>query len=368
MKVAELCLSPDQGGLELYVLRLVRWLSNAKPGCVAVITPGGKLESLLRDEGLPYRRLRVTLPWLPLVAARRLARWIDAEDVDVIHLHWGKDLSLAVLARKFAKRPVRVVYTRQMAITRAKRDWYHRALYRHVDQLIVITRRLQEEARRFLPLDPERIRLLYHGVPAPPSPPSARCNALRERAEVPDEAFLVGLFGRIEPAKGQHVLVDAIARLAQRGAGIHAVLFGHPMHPRHLNDLRAQVARLGLERRVRYCGFHPRPQEIIGCFDCIVLTTYNETFGLVLIEAMRAGVAVIGTDAGGVPEIVEDGVTGLLVRPRDANALADALERLAGDAPLRRRLAAAGKASADARFDEARHFTQLSSWLSQRAW
>lgn len=367
MKALELCLSTDQGGLELYVLRLVRWLSKSKPGCVAVITPGGKLESLLRDEGLPYRRLRVTLPWLPLVAARRLARWIDAEDVDVIHLHWGKDLSLAVLARKFAKRPVRVVYMRQMAITRAKRDWYHRALYRHVDQLIVITRRLQEEARRFLPLDPERIRLLYHGVPAPPPQASARCIALRERVGGAAASFAIGLFGRIEPAKGQHVLIDAMALLAQRGCDAHALLFGHPMEARHLDDLRARISRLGLDGRVHYYGFHPRPQEIMGCLDCVVLTTYNETFGLVLIEAMRAGVAVIGTDAGGVPEIIDDGATGLLVRPHDPAALAHAIERLVRDAPLRRRLAAAGKASADARFDEERHFAQVSSWLSERA-
>ena len=367
MNLVELCLSPDKGGLELYMLRVVRWLARSSAHVFAVVAPGGELGSLLREQGLPHRRLRVAVPWLPLSAARRLARWIDEESVDVIHLHWAKDLNLAVLARRFAQRPVRIVYTRQMAITRSKHDWYHRALYREVDFVLVITRRLQEEARRFLPLPPERVQLLYHGVPAPLSPPDNECAELRDRTGIPRGRFVVGLFGRIEPAKGQHVLVDAVALLAQRDCHVHAVLFGHPMHPRHLRTLHEQIARLGLGERVRHYGFHPQPQAIMGCFDCVVLTTYNETFGLVLVEAMRAGVAVIGTDAGGVPEIIDDGATGLLVPPRNATALADAIERLARDADLRRRLASAGKASADARFNEDQHFARLAAWLQPAA-
>lgn len=366
-KVLELCLSRERGGLELYMLRVTRWLARSGVPFMAVVASGGELESRLREHGVPYRPLRTALPWFPAAAARRLAGWIDAEGIDVIHLHWARDLTLAVLARRFARRAVRIVYTRQMAITRPKRDGYHRALYRRVDLMLVITRRLQEEARRFLPLPPERVQLLYHGIPAP-SPPSARgCAELRGRAGVPPEAFLIGLIGRIEPAKGQHVLVDAVGSLAARGCDAHAVLLGHAMQPRYLEDLRARIARAGLDARVRHHDFHPRAAEIMGCFDCMVLTTYNETFGLVLIEAMRAGVAVIGTDAGGVPEIIDDGKTGLLVPPGDAAALADAIERLARDPALRERLAAAGKASADARFDEERHFARLNAWLREEA-
>jgi glycosyltransferase involved in cell wall biosynthesis len=361
VNVLELCLSPDKGGLELYMLRSVRWFSRSNAACLAVVKPNGSLEALLREEDLRHRRLEVSVPWFPIAAARRLARWIEAENIDVIHVHWTRDLNLAVLARRFARRAVRIVQTRQMAITRPKHDWYHRALYRHVDLLLVITRRLKEEARQFLPLPPARIQVLPHGVAAPPPP--ARCTELRAKARVPASAFAVGLFGRIEPAKGQQVLIDALALLGQRGCDVYAVLFGHPMEARHLDDLRVRVSRHALDERVHYYGFHPRPEEIMGCFDCVVLTTYNETFGLVLVEAMRAGVVVIGTAAGGVPEIIDDGVTGLLVPPREPAALAEAIERLARDPELRRRLASAGKTDADARFNEEQHFARLSDLL-----
>lgn len=358
-KILELCTSPDKGGLELYALRTARWLSASGIACFAVVAPRSQLTPPLASAGVPHRSLRVTMRWCPLLAARRLAGWISEEGVDVLHVHWAKDLNLAVLAKKFAARPVRLVYTRQMAITRSKRDWYHRWLYRHVDLLLTITRGLQEEARRFLPMPPEKIETLYLGVARPPQAEPVKCVDLRRQIGISPDGFMLGLFGRIEPGKGQHVLVDALSLLVQRGRDVHAVLFGHPMKPQHLESLKAQIARLGLERHVRYYGFHPQPQEIMGCFDCIVLTTYSETFGLVLVEAMRSGVAVIGTSAGGVPEIIDDGKTGLLVPSRDPAALADAIERYQLDPALRRSLAAAGKTAADARFTEEQHYARL---------
>lgn len=363
-KVLELCLSPAKGGLELYVLRVIQGFAQAAVPAFAVVAPNGELESRLRELRLPYRLLKVAFPWFPVLAARRLARWIDAETVDIVHLHWSaRELTLAVLARTFARRPVRLVYTRHIAVSRSKHDLYHRPLYRRLDLVLTITRTMQDDAHRHLPLPPERVQVLYHGVPAAPRPDEAACAQLRADAGVPEKGFVVGLFGRIEPAKGQQVLVEAMALLAGRGCEAYALLYGHPMHRRHVDDLRTRIARLGLGQRVRYRGFHPEPQRIMGCCDCVVLTTYNETFGLVLIEAMRAGTAVIGTNAGGVPEIIEHEKTGLLVPPGDASALADAIERLARAPGLRARLAAAGKAAADERFDDTRHFEQLAAWL-----
>jgi glycosyltransferase involved in cell wall biosynthesis len=366
MTIAELCLSRDLGGLELYFLRVVERLSRSDAGCVAVVAPGCRIESRLAGRNVDVRRLGVRFRWLPILAARRLARWIDERDVDAIHLHHGKDLPLAVLARKLARRRVRIVYSRQMMLG-PKRSPYHRWLYRHVDAVLVISRQLVRDARRFLPLPPERVHLLYYGVPAPARPDPHACADLRERIGIPPGRFAIGLFGRIERQKGQHLLVEAVALLTRRERDVHAVLFGAPMKPGYLDGLRARIKGLGVEDRVHFYGFHPRPDEVMGCFDCIVLTTYGETFGLVLVEAMRAGVAVVGTAGGGVPEIIEDGATGLLVPEDDPSALADAIERLARDPALRARLAAAGKVSADERFDEERHFEELFAHLEVRA-
>jgi hypothetical protein len=104
MTIAELCLSRDLGGLELYFVRVAQRLSRSGVGCVAVVTAGSPIESRLAGSDVDVRHLEVGFPWLPFLAARHLARWIDARSIDVIHVHHGKDLNLAVLARKLTRR------------------------------------------------------------------------------------------------------------------------------------------------------------------------------------------------------------------------------------------------------------------------
>ena len=132
MKILELCLSDGVGGLELYALRTAKQFSGSGIGCIAVVKKGTMLSERMQTEGVRTVLLRSCNRFLPLVAARRLAAIIDREAVDVIHMHWGADINLAVLAKRCAQRKVKLVYTRQMMITRSKKDAYHRFLYRHI--------------------------------------------------------------------------------------------------------------------------------------------------------------------------------------------------------------------------------------------
>ncbi len=104
----------------------------------------------------------------------------------------------------------------------------------------------------------------------------------------------------------------------------------------------------------------------MSAFDVVVLATKQETFGLVLIEAMRNGVAVIGTNAGGVPEIIDDGKTGLLIEPDDAAGLEQCLLRLIQDAQLRESLAKVGKQKADQMFSQEQHYNRLCELMQKK--
>lgn len=359
MKILELCLSDGHGGLELYADRTVRYFHAQDLPCLAVVAPGTRLARRLGQAGMACHTLKRPPRLFPYWAARRLARLMEREAIDVVHLHWGKDLNLAVMAKRLCRRPITLVYSRQMALTRPKKDVYHRRLYAQVDRYVVISQRLYEEAMRFLPLPAERVRLLYHGVPAPVAPDASGCVPFLAQAGLAGRGFRIGLFGRIEQGKGQHVLVDALAELVSAGEDVGVVLVGHIMDQAYFDALMASVQARGLAERVHYYGFHEAPPSVMGCLDAVVLATAAETFGLVLIEAMRAGTVVLGTDAGGVPEIIEHDRTGLLFPPGDSAALAAGLRRLIHDPALRRRLAQAGQAEAAERFDEARHYQAL---------
>ncbi len=366
MKILELCLSPDLGGLELYMYRCCRELGK-NAVVIPLVNAEGRLFQRFQDEGLQPRTLERKNRSLPLFAARQLARLIDAEQVDIVHIHWTKDIPLAALAKAFSRCKPMVVSTRQMQITRPKRDVYHEFLYRQIDLNITITKALADDMRGFLnPAYADRVVPLYYGV-APPREfldTEAR-HTLRTELGIGDSTFLVGLFGRIKHYKGQHLLVEAIGRALENGEDVAALIVGHAMEDEYLADLKRQVQENGWQERILFRDFVEQPQRLMQACDAIALTTVEETFGLVLVEAMRAGVAVIGSDRGGVPEIIDHEKNGLMFHSTDADDLYGQLERLWNDRYFCAELAIAGREKADRLFDEASHFEALCQLLLQ---
>lgn len=359
MNVLELCLSPGYGGLEMYPHKVLLHLRARGVSCRAVIAPGTLLASRVAEDGIPHEYLRPGSKVVPLVGARRLARWLDAWAIDVLHMHWGHDLSLAVLAKRLAKRRVKLVYTRQMALTRYKRDPYHRLLYREVDRFVTITQRLKAEAERFLPMPPGKIVHLYYGVPAPEPLSAEECGAFFDEHSVRLDVFKIGVFSRIQRLKGQHLAVEALKQLADKGIDAQLVLVGHVMDDDYFHRTMDEAKRLGVADRIRYAGFVKNPSGLMACFDAVALPSYGETFGLVVAESMRAGTAVVGSDGGGVPEMIRDGETGLLFQEGDASSLAARLEEIVWDGELRAALAGRAKVFADYEFDESKHYARL---------
>ncbi len=278
MNVVELCLSYGYGGLEMYPHKVMRWLLDQGHTCIAIVRPGTQLATRLEDAGIPCSHLRVRGRHLPLIAARKLASILEAREADILHIHWAKDLLLAVLAKRFCRRRIKLVYTRQMGVMSSKHDRYHRFVYRHVDRYIVITKRLHEEARRFLPMPPEDIHLLYYGVPEPS--PSARQGhpEFLSRSGLEAPGIKVALFGRIARVKGQHLLVEAAETLMARGCDMRAALIGGIVDQAYFDQLMARIDSKGLSEHVNYLGFIENPISGMGCFDLVVLTTDTETF------------------------------------------------------------------------------------------
>ncbi len=363
MKLLELCLSQGFGGLELYAEKVIRHYHDKNISCLPVINKSSLLDKRLQDAQIPRFYLTVLNQYLPLIAAFKLARLCRQEGVTTIHIHWRKDFPLAVFAKLFCSSPLRLVYTRQMALTREKRDLYHKFLYRFVDWYLTITKNLENEARRYLPLEHEKIKVLYYGVPSQKQIDINSCYEYFNTIKLNKSVFTVGMFGRIERGKGQHLLIDSILQLLDKGVEIQSVIIGHIMDQHYLEALQKKVTDSDSDNNIRFSGFHPNPTAIMGCFDVVVLASKAETFGLVLPEAMRAGTVVIGTNAGGVPEIIHDGETGLLFSPEDSDELALCLERLIKDPELHKRLAINGKLFADENFSEEKHFSALDKYL-----
>lgn len=363
-KICELCLSPDLGGLELYMMRASRYLSEHGE-CISVINESGKLKSYY--ENTPYRyftlkRRNVLFSW---ITAGDLARIIDDEAIDILHVHWTKDLPTAIIAKLLSKRKSKVVQSRHMTMTRFKDDLYHRFIYRNLDLMLAVTQQVKSQIEKFIPASIRpKVETLYIGAEQPIIIGEEEKKNRREKLGLAD-SFTVGIVGRIEPQKGQWVVIDAIEKLIKQGIDARALIIGHAMSEEYLSTLQKDVIMHGLKDRIIFTGFTREVSAMMQLCDVIVLATENETFGLVLIEAMMCDVCVVGSDSGGPLEIIDDGVNGLLFKTFNADDLADILARLSADESLRLGLAQEGKKKALKIFESEKQFLKLAETLSE---
>ncbi len=373
MNILELCLSAGLGGLELYVFRSSEALANSPLNnntVIALLKQNSKLDKYYKDHSslsIPafnIHHIKHFFSPLPLLNARKLATIIDNNNIDVIHMHWGKDLPLAAVAKTFSKRKPALVYTRQMMITRAKNDFYHNFLYRQLDLMLTITEELEGLCKKFIPLFADKITTLYYGVKQPKEKLDENSiQQQRENIGFTKNDFIAGLIGRLEESKGQHLLIEALHTAKQNGHNIKALIVGHEMNPGYRDKLKNQASKLGVLDNIIFQDFTSDPQQLMQLCDCVILASGQETFGLVLPEAMRAGVAVIGSNSGGVPEIIDHKKTGLLFETKNANSLYQAIQMLYTNPELRNNLATNGKQKADSMFNEDKHFKILEQHL-----
>lgn len=208
-----------------------------------------------------------------------------------------------------------------------------------------------------------KLRVIPNGVdPARWDP--ARANGARVRQELglPPEAPLLALVGQLTPWKGQRDALAALPAVLARYPTATLAIAGSPKFTgptvRYDNlayaaELRRTAAALGLGGRVRFLGEREDVPDLLAAADLLVLPSWAEPFGRVLIEAMAMARPVVATGAGGVPEIVEHGASGLLVPPRDPGALAGAVLALLDDPGRARAMGRYGRAVVAARFTAA---------------
>jgi glycosyltransferase involved in cell wall biosynthesis len=218
-------------------------------------------------------------------------------------------------------------------------------------KVITISDALSRKVAEVERIPTEKLTTIHYGIDcAVPGPEPSR-EAVRRSLRVPPTAFAVLSTGRLVPVKGYPYLIEAVAKLRARGSAVVLLIAGDGPD-RAL--LQAQAERLGAADCVRFLGWRADVSSLLAGADAFALATLGEGFGLAILEAMAQRLPVVATRVVAVPEIVQDGETGLLVPPRDPAALAEALFALERDPDLRRRFAAAGYRRALDRFSVAR--------------
>lgn len=331
-------------GGEAQLLHLAKGLSQRGHRQWIVGQPGSPLLERAGEEGLETVALKMSSEF-SLTAIWRLARLFEEHRIQVIHMHTSHSVMLAGLAARWAGVPVRVMsrrvdFTRFHPSATTSGNPFRRFKYRwNTDRIIAISKGVHNALVQD-GIDPARVVVIYDACPLDLFDPTLPSEPFRREGGLGPDMPVIGNVAHFADHKGHRYLVEAAQQVIQREPRARFVLVGD-------GDLRAvieeQVKALGLDASVIFTGFRADIPQVLAAFDLFVLSSHMEGMGSVLLEAMAMGRPIVATRVGGIPELIEDGVEGLLVPPRDPKALAGAILSLLADPDKRLRMGLAGR-------------------------
>jgi glycosyltransferase involved in cell wall biosynthesis len=333
-------------GAEVLVAETIRRLGSRIAPVVFCLDQIGPLGERLQAEGVPviafHRR-----PGVDLGVSWRMAAEMRARPLDVLHAHQYTPFFYGALAARMTRPRPRVIFTEHGRhypdVVSGRRRALNRLVFdRLADHVNAVCRFSADSLAEKDGFSADRIEVIPNGVDLPRYEPAADRAALKSRLGLDPDRRLVATIARFHPVKDHRTLIEAFRQVAAAVPDADLLLVGDgPLRA----DIEAQVAAAGLAGRVRFLGVRDDVPDLLRASDVFALTSVSEAASITLLEAMAAGTPVVVTAVGGNPEIVRDGIDGLLAPRGDAAAIAAALTRMLSEPAL----AHAASASASAR-------------------
>jgi glycosyltransferase involved in cell wall biosynthesis len=327
------------GGQEVRVLLELEWMRAHGQWVALAAPPAGALARHARAAGIPFYPLRTHKALLPLEVPA-LTAWLVRNRIEVVNTHSSNDGWLAGLAARWARRPI-LIRSRHIEVDYPNRFWSGLAFRRLPDHVLTTSQRIADRLAQELEVPVSRISCVPTGVDlkrfAPGEP-----GVLRQELELGTDTALVGMISVLRSWKGHATFLDASAELLRAGGRkVHFVIAGDGPGRAELTEKVSQAPWAG---QVTLLGHRTDVPEILASLDVLVLPSFaHEGIPQIILQAQAMGRAVVATTVGGIPEVVQDGVNGLLVPPREPGKLAEKIGLLLDDPELRRRLGQAAR-------------------------
>jgi glycosyltransferase involved in cell wall biosynthesis len=346
------------GGAEKELLRLLERIDRSRFDPAVVCPSDGPLIGEVERLDVPVYPMRLPawrkvreLPAIPR-AVRALARLLKELHVDLVHVNdywWGP---IGDLASKASGIPC-VVHIRQEIEPRRVKQYR----LEKPRKLIAMSGSIRNVAVN-AGVGPDRVEVLYSGIDPPRTAGEVDRRRIREKHRLSEKQPVIGTVANLFPRKGYEYLIEATARIAGKIPDLHCLIVGEGDR-RYGEALMELTRERSLEERVTFAGFQEEVSAYLAAMDLFVLPSVMEGFGIVLLEAMAAGRAVVATAVGGIPEVIEDRVTGFLVPPRDPAALAEKILFLLDHPEVREEMGEAGRIRVAERFSVDRMVDEL---------
>ncbi|MHB1162292.1 MAG: glycosyltransferase family 4 protein [Chloroflexota bacterium] len=367
-RVLHVITSLDVGGAQKHLLSLVGGLRQRGHQADVAFFKNPSLVQQFRETGTRLFDLSARRTFSPLLLPR-LALILIQGRYQIVHTHLLKADSYGTLAGVLARTPIRIAskHNDEAALRKPAVAVTH-GLISRLDHRVVV---LSDYVGRYMAtqgrVDPARITRIYYGLPAGST--AAPEEGLRVRAElgIRSDTPIVATVGRITEQKGLTYLLEAMAILRERLPQPRLLIVGDSQDGKdeYKRELLRQWQALGLSDNVLFTGVRDDVPSVMQAADLFVMASLWEGFGLVFLEAMAAASPVVATNVSAIPEVVQDGTTGLLVPPRDPRALAEAMLTLLTDPDRARQMGRAGLLRLKEQFTEDKMVESVEQLYSQ---
>ncbi|MCX5685849.1 MAG: glycosyltransferase family 4 protein [Candidatus Omnitrophica bacterium] len=346
LRVLQVTTHLNIGGISKYIVSLSGALKEKGVDTV-VASSGGNMEKELRERGIPHKTLDMDTKFEfgPKVfkSAFMLTKIIRKEKVDVIHAHSRVSQVASSLASMMSGSP----------LVTTCHGYFKKRLRGIFDtwgkKVIAISDAVRTHLEEDLGVKDNRIAVIYNGVDIDRfSKKYSHDETLAIKKSIGlKDAPAIGTIGRLSPVKGQIFFIQAMAKVAMKRPDAQAIIVGDGGEE---DSLKKMVRSLDLEESIRFIKSDPDTHKYLSVMDVFVFPSVKEGLGLALLEAMAQGLPCVASNIGGISNVIEDGSTGILVPVGDAQAIADSITILLGDAGLRARLGERARALVGERF------------------
>lgn len=333
IKLAYFCSSTSWGGLEMNHLRNALWMSKRGHNVVVLGVANSHIHSHADQFGLPFVPIESHRRWYDFKAVRRAQHIIQTEGITHFIIRKPGDMSLAAGLKYRLKEKLHVSYFMEMQLGIRKKSIFHTIRYRYIDvwscPLNWLKKQVQDQThfKNELVVIPSGIRLEDFEVL-----PSRE--ASRKELNLPQESFIFGMAGRFDPKKGQLVLLEAMQKASHKN---FLILFMGENTQHEGSDYKQSLDRFiaenNLENRVVFRPYASTITHFYRSINWMVMASESETVGMVTIESLAAETPVLGSDAGGTPEIMNNSEVGLLFESMNSDDLAAKIDEIVSTPP-----------------------------------
>ena len=335
------------------LLRLLERLerSEFQPLVACYYNGNGRIADKISSLGITVVDLGMSSKWR-IDALIRLYRLLIAEHPTILHTRMFHANIPGRLLGRLAKTPIIISSEHTMGQEGRIRIWLNRVTAHLADRVICVSQSIANYAHEIIHIEPEKLIIIPNGVDGTSFQKLPSKQQARLAFQLPADSTLIGAIGRPRPVKGYSYLLQALAGLAENYPQTHLLFVGEGPDRAKLIQ---QADTLNVSDRVIFLDDQEDIPFLLAALDIVAIPSLFEGMPVVALEAMAAGLPIVGTQAGGTPEVVEDGVTGLLVPPAQPDALASALEQLLVNPALREKMGRSGQARVAARYSITRN-------------